>query len=397
MPDHPLLGMVRHIVFLGGARARENEQAWAGGSERPGEHGSDLVGADVREERRAGAHGRGGGRRLARREQEPGDGPAGDEERGARVEQHGAGAGVLRVGLSLARPACVGLAAVGRIEEGVVRAPARGRDDPAHEGEGTGAPEADGHGVADRGSAGARVGRHDGRGARPAVGLDGRVDPRPEGHRHAQLVGVTGHGHVQRVRVAPDLGGEGGVREDRGQDVAGEGEGLDRLGRGRRAGGGAAGVLSLELRALGAGGSDEDAGNEGAPLVGGDLLDGGSTERHPELIRGLRDRVDGVRRPLRPQGVGELAAAEAGRRGEHVSLVLDPLRDRENRQRSVGRRERTARGGDPARVRQGRRGGLRGGRRLPEGDGRRTEHGEKRENGQTAVHDVTDLRVGWGW
>ncbi len=344
-----------------------------------------MVGTEARGERGARARGRGGGGRLARREEEPGDGPTRDEERGARVEQHRAGAGVLGVGLGLARPAGVGLAAVGRVEEPVVRAPAQGRDDPTHQGEGASAPEADRHRVADRGPAGTRVGRHDGR-VRPPVGLDGRVDARTEGHRDAELVGVTRHGHVERDGVAPDLRIKSGVGPHREERLAREGERLDRLGRRGHGGSRAAVALSLELRALGAGGSGSEARHDGAPVALG--RSAGRREVHDELVGSLGGRIRHVGNPLPLEGRSEAARVEVGHGGQDRPLVLQPRRAREGRQRPVGRREGAARGGDPTSVRQSRRRGLRGSGRLPEGGGRRTEHSEEHENKQTTgLHD----------
>ncbi len=384
------------MFSLGSVRARENERTWTGGSERPGEHGPDVVGGETRDECGARARGRGGGGRLARREQEPGDGPAGHEERGAGVEHDGAGARVLRVGLGLARPAGVGLAAVGRVEERVVRAPVRGRDNPAHEGEGAGAPETDGKRVAERRATETRVGRHGGR-VGPTVDLERRVDARPVDHRHQQLLHVTRHGHVKGGRVVDDLPGERRVGAHREEHLPGEGEGLDPLGRDRRGRRGVAAVtLGLELGALGAGGPGGQARDDGTPVTLGRRTR--RREVHDELVGCLRDRVRHVGGPLPPQGGGEATGVEVGRRGEHQALVLEPCRTRQGGQRSVSRREGAARGGDPTRIRQRRSGGLRGGSRLPGGDDRHTEHGEKRESGQTAaVHDVANLLIDRVW
>lgn len=365
-------------------RARENEQAWAGGSERPGEHGPDVVGGEARDERGARARGRSGGGRLARGQNDPGhDGTSGGD-RGDGVEHLLGQRGVPRAGLGLAVPADVGLATVGRDEGHVSLGPDDGAGDRAAERDGRGGREGGGNGVAHGRPTGTRVGRHGGRGGSP-VGLDGRVDARAEGHGDAELGGVTRHRHVERDGVTPDLRIERGVGPHCEERLAGEGERLDRLDRHGRGGSGAAIALGLELGTLGAGGSGSQARHDGTPVPLGRCAR--CREVHDELAGGLGGRVHRVGAPLPLEGGGEPTGVEVGRGRQDRPLVLQPRGTREGRQRPISGRKGAARGGDPARVRQSRRGGLRGGGRLPEGDGRHTEHGEKRESGQaTGLH-----------
>ncbi len=344
-----------------------------------------MVGTEARDERGARARGRGGGGRLARGQDDPGhDGTSGGD-RGDGVEHLLGQRGVPRAGLGLAVPARVGLTAVGRDERSVGVGPDDGAGDRAAERDGRGGREGGGNGVAHGRPTGTRVGRHGDR-VGSAVGLEGRVDPRPVDHRHAELGGVPGHADVQRVRVPPDLGGEGGVGQDRGQDMAGEGERLNLLGRGRCNGGGAAIAFRLELGPLGAADPGGEARHDGTPVPLGRCAR--CREVHDELAGSLGGRIGHVGSPLPLEGGSEPPSVEVSHGRQHGALVLQPRRAREGRRRVVSRRERAARGGDVPRARQSRRGGLRGGRRLPGGDGRHTEHDEEGRNGQTTgLHD----------
>lgn len=344
-----------------------------------------MIGGEARDERGARARGRGGGRRLTRGQDEPGHDRPGGRRDGDRVENLLGQRGVARAGLGLAVPADVGLAAIGRVERTVGVGPHDGAGDRAAERDDRGRREDGGDSVADRGPAGTRVGRHDGR-VRPPVGLEGRVDARSVGHRDAEFVGVTRHRHVERDGVAPDLRIERGVGSNCEERLAREREGLDRLDRHERGGGGAAVALGLELGTLGAGGSGSEARHDGAPVALG--RSAGRREVHDELVGSLGGRIRHVGNPLPLEGRSEAARVEVGHGGQDRTLVLQPRRAREGRQRPVGRREGAARGGDPTSVRQSRRRGLRGSGRLPEGGGRRTEHSEEHENKQTTgLHD----------
>lgn len=328
-------------------------------------------------------HRRGDGDGRVRPEGEPRHDRAREARGGSRVEDSLSDAGVVRFDFVVARPARLGPALVGVVETrgGAPESDGlRDRDSAQHE---TGTGENARHDVPGDGAA-----RGEGRaglGVGQAVGLGEAVDALAEGDRDLPARSVAG----VRGTILPDSRSEpGGVRENCAEGIT---LGYEALGGGRRrrrrADNSLARVtLGLELGTTLPHHARREAAHDGAPVRLSTDADG--PKSHNEILSHVRRRVGPIGRPAPLKRLHEVLGATAvGGIPRHERLPVTEAGGRgERRKGPISGRERAANRGDLVRARQGRRGGLRGGRRLRESERRRTEHGEESESEQRMAH-----------